>query len=389
MKPKIAHISTFDSNYIDKYYKIFEKLKDEYDSDFFYPYEETTNQIKYAKLQKVSIVDFLSTEFSNLLKKYSFVVHYGMTELSSTIVELNPTLKHVWIGFGFDYYDVIYEDEKQMYFEQTRKIAEYIEELNKQRLSSNSKATKEAYFILTKKPDKKEIFRIVKFFCPAGPGEVENLLNKIGYPFPQGIGWPVNSANEYELYFKLENFMKNISETNDILLGNNAYPTNNHVEMLDFLYKIDFAEKIICPLSYGNPIYANLVKNYGEKIFRDRFVALTQYLPEEEYFKTVLPCSNVIMYQLRQQALKNINAMLFLGKKVFISENNPIYKPYTETIGFKIFSIEELFKNPNLLYEKLSEEDKKRNKEIILEKIRKEDPINMIRQSIKTILDSK
>ena len=117
----------------------------------------------------------------------------------------------------------------------------------------------------------------------------------------------------------------------NIFIGNSATFENNHLEIFELLKKIDLKErKIIVMLSYGNGLYAKEIIKVGEKYFGDKFYAVTDFMPIKKYNKIFSSCSIFIFNHLRQQALGNINLALFMGGRVFLREDNPIYTYYIE-----------------------------------------------------------
>ena len=110
----------------------------------------------------------------------------------------------------------------------------------------------------------------------------------------------------------------------DILVGNSASVTNNHLEVFDLLANQEIAgRRIVVPLSYGNPAYRDAIVARGSELFGSAFTPLVEFLPLDEYFSVVANCNVVIMNHKRQQALGNIVAALYHGAHVFLDEANP------------------------------------------------------------------
>jgi hypothetical protein len=128
----------------------------------------------------------------------------------------------------------------------------------------------------------------------------------------------------YPIPVNLEN-LKNIKKQNEsgiknILIGNSADPSNNHIEMLSML-SVYSGENICiyCPLSYyGDQEYIQKIVLKGKEFFGDKFVPLLTMMTSEEYAIFLATIDIAVMNHYRQQGLGNIMPMLFLGKKVFI-----------------------------------------------------------------------
>ncbi|MCK5532094.1 MAG: TDP-N-acetylfucosamine:lipid II N-acetylfucosaminyltransferase, partial [Halopseudomonas aestusnigri] len=72
----------------------------------------------------------------------------------------------------------------------------------------------------------------------------------------------------------------------NILLGNSADPSNNHIEALERLLPFkDQTIKIYAPLSYGDQKHARKVVNQGKAWFGDKFVPMTDFMPFEQYLE--------------------------------------------------------------------------------------------------------
>jgi dTDP-N-acetylfucosamine:lipid II N-acetylfucosaminyltransferase len=105
----------------------------------------------------------------------------------------------------------------------------------------------------------------------------------------------------------------------NILVGNSADPSNNHLDVLEKLetYKQEDI-KIYAPLSYGNPDHAKRVIQEGKKRFGDKFIPLTEMMPFQEYIEFLGLIDIAIFNHKRQQAMGNTITLLGLGKKVYI-----------------------------------------------------------------------
>lgn len=105
----------------------------------------------------------------------------------------------------------------------------------------------------------------------------------------------------------------------NILVGNSADPTNNHIEVLDKLkYYSKDNIRIYCPLSYGDQSYALKISNYGAALFGDKFIALRDFMPLAQYYELLAKIDVAIFNHRRQQGMGNITTLLGMGKKVYL-----------------------------------------------------------------------
>jgi hypothetical protein len=211
---------------------------------------------------------------------------------------------------------------------------------------------------------RKILIRRIKYIAGFLPGDFE-LIKKwyktnatyipIIYPLPVKID------------FSLQN-RKNTKESTQILIGNSADPSNNHIEALSLLVKFKNEPiNIICPLSYGGTkeYIENVIKT-GCELFHEKFVPLTQFLPADEYNLILQKTDIAIMCHNRQQGLGNMLPLLSNSCKVFVKPNVTTFS-YFQNIGITIFSIQKI-KNLNFTeFISFNSQWAKKNTEIIKE----------------------
>lgn len=128
----------------------------------------------------------------------------------------------------------------------------------------------------------------------------------------------------------------------NILVGNSASPTNNHIDIFHILAKHDLeSRKVIVPLSYGDSVYREKLLTLGIKILGNSFFPLVDFLTFDKYRSIVASCNIVIMNQYRQQALGNIGAALYQGAHLYLDTMNPVYG-FLKEKGAYVRTIQEL-----------------------------------------------
>jgi hypothetical protein len=173
----------------------------------------------------------------------------------------------------------------------------------------------------------------IDIIVPVVPGDVQ-LLKSL-YPI---------KAEVFHVNYITPVFFKNSTEVNgnNILLGNSATYTNNHIEVLDILKKLNLgSRKVVIPLNYGNDKYAKFIKNYAETVLPDMSMPIQEFLPFEEYSKIVQSCEIIIMNHVRQQGLGNIILALYRGATVYLREESTVYE-YLKQNSFYVLSIQNL-----------------------------------------------
>ena len=127
----------------------------------------------------------------------------------------------------------------------------------------------------------------------------------------------------------------------NILLGNSATPTNNHLDVLSVVRVCrQSCQRIIVPLSYGDQQY---LKWLEPQIQEPYVQPIYDYLPSEDYYRIIGSCSYAVFGIVRQQAMGNILYALNNGVKVFLYENSIAYKSLKMS-GYVVFSIESMTK---------------------------------------------
>ncbi|SRX52622.1 TDP-N-acetylfucosamine:lipid II N-acetylfucosaminyltransferase [Aequorivita sp. CIP111184] len=174
----------------------------------------------------------------------------------------------------------------------------------------------------------------------------------------------------YPIEFIFKGIEKNIVTHENILVGNSASRTNNHLEAFDILKKMPLKDrKVIAPLNYGDMEYANIIVEEGKNLFGENFQAITTFLPLQEYNKFITKCGIVVMNHYRQQAIGNILAMLWMGAKVYLDEKNTFYH-YLKRKQVHVYSIEKDLKLENTQALKKLEADKvAHNRQILTDEI--------------------
>lgn len=142
------------------------------------------------------------------------------------------------------------------------------------------------------------------------------------------FNYPSNIYKEYDVPEKQHRGI-------NILVGNSADPSNNHLEVFDKLeaYK-DQGIKIYAPLTYGNPDYAKMIIEQGKQRFGDKFKPLTEHMPFNQYLEFLDKIDIAIFNHQRQQAFGNIITLLGFGKKVYlnsVSTLNGVFKEFEIT----------------------------------------------------------
>lgn len=126
----------------------------------------------------------------------------------------------------------------------------------------------------------------------------------------------------------------------NILLGNSSTFECNHLMIMRKIKSMRLHDQqLILPLSYGDTWLRERLLYIGKKWFGTHFMALTSFMPRDEYNRIMQSCGVVIMPHYRPQAFGNILTALWLGAKVFMSKKCIAY-PFFKRLGVHFYTVE-------------------------------------------------
>lgn len=281
-----------------------------------------------SKIEPVRVFKFafLSKRFIRYLSTYDAVVLHSLSPFSlEVLARIEIKVPIVWIGMGYDYYDLISGNANQLLKSETWKLCNTGRAENRRGLIAVLKDSARS-FLYPNAINKRNVVKRLDLFAPVLEGEHAMVKAVVGEPFPHYIRWNYGKIADL-IDGKLGGWR--INGTN-ILVGNSAAPTNNHVEAFRLLAKNTLPQqsKVIVPLSYGDPDYKRHVMNEGQRLFGPQFVPITDFMPLDKYIELLSSCSIVVMNHLRQQAAGNLFISLYLGATVYLDPANPLYREF-------------------------------------------------------------
>jgi hypothetical protein len=229
---------------------------------------------------------------------------------------------------------------------------------------------------------KQKVYEFMRAFCIK---KFNGLITYIRGDYELAKKWYRIKGKYYECFMYPSNLYKEIDFFNNknrdekiyIQIGNSADPSNNHKEIIEKIRKYRNENiEIICPLSYGNKEYAEEIKKLGESIFGNKFIALMDFIPFEEYINILGKIDIAIFNHKRQQAMGNTITLLGLGKKVYLRNDVTQWKLFYD-LGIKVYSVEDF----NI--KKIDNEIRLKNKEIVKKYFSEENLIKQLRKIFK------
>ncbi len=253
----------------------------------------------------------------------ALVVHW-MNDLAARVINCAPA--HVvlaWSGWGGDYYGLLPGGEGALLGPETRRI--------ERSLRGAAIPRRPRAFVGWLRNQVREVYAKHAHLMPA-----LRRIQVFSAPIPDDYGLLKSalgvglSASYHQInYDTLEDGFA-LGEVRpgtqmDILVGNSASFTNNHVEAFRLLARHDLSgRKVVVPLSYGDPRYRDAVLEHGTKLLGKHFDPVLEFMPLDEYNTRISTCGIVVMNHLRQQALGNLGSTLYRGAKIFLDERNVV-----------------------------------------------------------------
>jgi dTDP-N-acetylfucosamine:lipid II N-acetylfucosaminyltransferase len=272
------------------------------------------------------------------LPRYSAIFIHFLSREARRLVEAAPApARMIWLGWGSDYYHLI-QPHAGLYLPQTARLVAgmgmrapglhgILHLLRRDRLRALHPARIVSHLrrrLLTGSvpPGSPREMRIInRFHAVAMPIIEDYTAIRARHT---GMNVPFLDWNYWTEGFRAD-ACPPAPTSHNILLGNSAIPENNHLEALQLLATCELGNrKVICPLSYGDSVYADAIAAAGTRLLGDRFVPLRSFMEPRTYAELLAGCSILVMNQLRQQSLGNIVLGLCSGAHVFFNAASPV-----------------------------------------------------------------
>lgn len=365
MKP-IVHIAV-DEKFIDAAYDIYERAFPGKNT-FIVLLESGKGEVDHVSKDKDYI--FISTsgdyisQIADMVQDIDLLVFHYLGEYQARLsLSLPNSIKKVWTVFGHEIYNDPYLVGTGIYGKKTFKkflfCKYWFKKIFRRWYYLLVKQKKDPLLIAhdaMKKMDFIGIFFQEEFELYKQLGILSATAKKLKFTY-------------YPLDIVIDESQSFVNDKN-ILLGNSATYTNNHLEVFSVLGKMNLEnQRIIAPLSYGNNKYVKEIISEGKSLFGKKFTPLTKFLPLESYQAILQTCGIVIMNHYRQQAVGNVLNTMYLGAKVFLSKKNTLYH-YLKRIGCYVYCIEEdlVLGNGNV-FRLLDKRQKQHNRKILKEEL--------------------
>jgi len=357
---KILHC-LIDDKFLDGVINVFNYSQVKYnniDNHYIYIYKDKCPD-EFVYIKQKDKIDQISAE--NALdyiinNRFDVVVLHSFPSLPLMVISKLPRrIKLIWFAWGYDIYHERFDHKALVPIRKYQLLTQkYLRKKNK--VCLKERLCKITQRMLLSRLYEKSISR-VDYFSGVIPAEYD-MLKKLPYFVAKRIDYN---------YFDIPS-NKTIPDSigNNIIIGNSADYTNNHLDVIDILKNVDMGNrKVFVPLSYPANVnnYVEEVVSKGKETWPMNFVPLLSFMPYEEYCNIISSCKYAVFYHERQQAMGNICVALNLGISVFMSKSSAAYKHLCEC-GFIIFSVQDDLESMLRSGNSLTDEQKMKNKEL-------------------------
>ncbi|MEE9912509.1 MAG: TDP-N-acetylfucosamine:lipid II N-acetylfucosaminyltransferase [Deltaproteobacteria bacterium] len=290
---------------------------------------------------------WISDALTRELQNYDcLIIHFMTPNFVEGIKRTPDNMLVCWVGWGGDYYDLIGPYLGNLILPQTQALMDKISRRHALIPQKIMKFVRSPRLII---PLLKQILHQIHHTQNAGIPDIIDRVDLLwvnpeemsmiekALPAFRGVYHRICCYSAEEVF----SFGPDRMSGPDILIGNSADATNNHLELFDMLQQLDLGEsRLITPLSYGNADYGDTIMRIGQKQFGHRFIAIRKFMALENYYGAIANCGTVIMNHIRQQAGTTIATALFKGAKIYLRNENPLM-PFYRKMGIRLFSIQD------------------------------------------------
>ncbi len=336
--------------------------------------KEGSNDLNYPLKPEhpITIVQKNSMAYKGLissLNNYKSIFIHFLCDLKLDFIESAPlNTKIIWMCWGQDIHKLIihksYLPQTKLLLKKNRKFSElFWEYLLPLRILK---------FPFTKKG---RLLKRIDYCCPVIEEDLILINNKFRLKL-QYIPFHFGSMENL-----LGDQFNSSCMGDNILVGNSSSYASNHLDVFQELQNFNLKNRnVIIPLNYGDMEYAKDISEIGNRIFKDGFIPIMDFLPMVDYNKMVVSCSVAIFNHLRQQALGNILVCLWLGIRVYMNKESPLYYSLKK-MGLPIYTVQKDLKIDNgIALEKMTDAEVSKIKVILLKEFGRDNAINLTRK---------
>ena len=278
------------------------------------------------------------------------VLHSITTIFANALRDAPPQATVVWIGWGYDYYSLLKAQLGGLLLPRTKALVGTDDEGD-----AGSPAAR--HWPWRKTPALLKVATRIDVSCTSPADEP---LLRAAVPALQARMHVIPLFTVEDVFGRGPRAMSGA----DVLVGNSATATNNHLDALALLRDRPGLGQLVVPLSYGDATYGQRVAAAGREWFGARFEPLLGWMAIDDYNGRIARCGFVVMNHRRQQAVGNIGAALYKGATVYLRRENPLFGFYTD-LGVHLRAVDELEADPVVPLRPLDDSERAANRAAI------------------------
>lgn len=329
-----------DEKFIDGVIEVFDRFQGTHTNRYvFFPENKVGKTFQFLKHhadQVVTVDRHKALSYIHEMPCDVMVMHNISTFPVEDMAKIDRRIKVVWLAWGYDLYASIKGHCPFIPITQYRPLTQ--QALDRDwfnRIRMFAKRTR--WHLLSYGRMLEEGVARVDYFSGVIPWEYDMMTRNSFFHARQAdftyFSLKPESADEHE---------QSVNTNGNILLGNSAGNTNNHIDVLEQLSHYDLGgRKVYVPLSYaGRKHYIREVIKAGRKYMGDHFVPMNTFIPLPEYQKIIASCGYAIFAIERQQALSNIWMAIDNGLTIFLSSSSPLFQHLRQQ-GYHLFTTQD------------------------------------------------
>lgn len=329
--------------------KFFETVISDYESDSriinkaIYLSNDKKHDFKYINsIEKVHVL-YKKKEIYNyfLQEQYDVVLFHSLPIQYWHYLKIIPQNRYIiWWAWGYDLYTQDYGIKPfipcELYKPVTLKLLSSKNSLLKNML-------KDAYIFvhgfhrLYYEKYKQSMLKRIDYFQGVIFDEYKLMNRNKGFKAKEYYKGAMNIQN-------FDPFFEELNPNGDILFGNSAEYSNNHIDVIPYLKRGMLGNRCIhIPLSYGTKKYVAQLKYLlaNDELNIDM---MEVFLPKDEYFSLYSKYTYLVSGVMRQQSMGNINYAIMRGLKIFLFKDSMVYN-YLKKEGYIVYAIEDIDEN--------------------------------------------
>jgi hypothetical protein len=285
------------------------------------------SQRKFVKDGRVRCIDWEGFLRALAAPDIGAVVCHVMTPLHLSALSRVPAhVQVVWLGWGYDYYGLINDAFPEGLLQSaTAALAARLASPAHPIANQGEVPTVLGHARPYRRPwpAERDALARVDIFAPVLETEYHLVRRHLPGFRARYVRWNYGTAEDD---YTVQGVACSARGRN-ILAGNSATATNNHIELFEHIRRCDDLTDrlIVAPLSYGDANYRNSVIEVGRELFGDAFMPLLDFMPKDRYIELLGSCGHVMMNHVRQQALGNLLISGLLGARLHVNPANPLH----------------------------------------------------------------